>query len=64
MSDRVKEFESIRYLDRGRTEAECEARAARKVELLKEMTDEEFDEIIKGTIGDKAKEAYKRAREL
>lgn len=64
MSDRVKEFESIRYLDRGVTEAESDRRAARKVELLKEMTEEEFEEIIKGTIGDKAKEAYKRAREL
>ena len=64
MSDRVKEFESIRYLDRGLTVAESDKRAARKVELLKEMTEEEFEEVIKGTIGDKAKEAYKRAREL
>lgn len=64
MSDRVKEFESIRYLDRGLPVAESDRRAARKVELLKEMTDAEFEEVIKGTIGDKAKEAYKRAREL
>ena len=64
MSDRVKEFESIRYLDRGLPVEESDARAARKVELLKEMTEEEFAEVIKGTIGDKAKEAYKRAREL
>ena len=64
MSDRVKEFESIRYLDRGVPVEESDRRAARKVELLKEMTEEEFEEVIKGTIGDKAKEAYKRAREL
>lgn len=64
MSDRVKEFESIRYLDRGLPVEESDKRAARKVELLKEMTDAEFEEVIKGTIGDKAKEAYKRAREL
>ena len=63
MSDRVKEFESIRFVDRGLTEAESAARTARKVELLKEMTDAEFEEIIKNTIGNKAREAYKRARE-
>jgi hypothetical protein len=63
MSDRVNEFESIRYIDRGLTEAESAARSARKVQLLKEMTEAEFEEIIKGTIGPKAREAYRRARE-
>ena len=64
MSDRVKEFESIRFVDRGLTVEESDARAARKVQLLKEMTEAEFEEIIKGTIGSKAREAYRRAREL
>jgi hypothetical protein len=63
MSDRVKEFESIRFVDRALTAEESDARAARKVQLLKEMTEEEFKEIIQGTIGTKAREAYQRARE-
>ena len=63
MSERTKEFEAIRYTDKSLPEAERDRRRERKKELLKAMTEEEFAEIIKNTIGPKAKEAYRQVRE-
>lgn len=63
MSKLIEEFEKIRYLDDNLTDAENEKRRERKKQLLKEMSDEEFKEVIKNTGSPQAKIAYKKIRE-
>ena len=63
MSKLTEEFEKIRYFDESKSDAENEERRKRKKELLKEMSDDEFKEIIKNSGIPQAKIAYKKMRE-
>lgn len=63
MSKLTEEFEKIRYQNDDLTDAENEQRRERKKQLLKEMSDEEFKEIIQNTGNPQAKIAYKKMRE-
>ena len=60
MSKLTEEFEKIRYLDEKLSDAENEQREKRRKELLKEMSDDEFKEVIKRTGSPQAKIAYKK----